>query len=235
MACTCQQHRQPMLVIVIATTLAVLLSSRSTIVINAFTTCSTAKRTTTLKPFPTTIGSLLVRSSKFQQPLASANTDEGTTEQEAGANIDNVEVTADGSTDATDTVTEITATEEEIPPAEVPEDPEIVAIKEEIAKMEQEIKSARRQLADINDRADDYTKTGYARKVAEMENMRRARSVSGTMFLMIVFLPCVDNPTSSIHVTFILLTTYFWILLLLLLSTGRCYNRRTNIRQRRLY
>ena len=61
-----------------------------------------------------------------------------------------------------------------VPPVE---DPEVIAMKEEITKMEQDIKSARRQLADINDQAEEYTKTGYARKVAEMENMRRARSV----------------------------------------------------------
>ena len=59
-----------------------------------------------------------------------------------------------------------------------PEDPEIVAIKEEIAKLESTLKEKRRELDYAVDKADEYTKSGYARKVAEMENMRRARSVS---------------------------------------------------------
>ena len=63
--------------------------------------------------------------------------------------------------------------EEEAPP----EDPELTALKEGIAELEDELKQARRKVADVSDRADDFTQSGYARKVAEMENMRRARSV----------------------------------------------------------
>ena len=68
--------------------------------------------------------------------------------------------------------------EEEQQEPEVEEDPEVVAIKEEIAKLESTLKEKRRELAYVSDKADEYTKSGYARKVAEMENMRRARSVS---------------------------------------------------------
>jgi len=57
------------------------------------------------------------------------------------------------------------------------EDPDLKALKEEIAALESELKTARRKAADVGDRADDFTEAGYARKVAEMENMRRARSV----------------------------------------------------------
>lgn len=57
------------------------------------------------------------------------------------------------------------------------EDPELVALKEEIAQLESSLKEKRRQVANTNDRAEDFSKAGYARKVAEMENMRRARSV----------------------------------------------------------
>ena len=60
---------------------------------------------------------------------------------------------------------------------EAEEDPELTALKEAIATAEMALKAARRQRADVGDRADDFTATGYARKVAEMENMRRARSV----------------------------------------------------------
>lgn len=66
--------------------------------------------------------------------------------------------------------------EEEAP--EVEDDPEVVAIKEEIDQLESTLKEKRRELAYVSDKADEYTKSGYARKVAEMENMRRARSVS---------------------------------------------------------
>lgn len=69
--------------------------------------------------------------------------------------------------------------QEEQPQEEEPaEDPELVAIKEEIAQLESTLKDKRRELAYVSDKAEEYSKSGYARKVAEMENMRRARSVS---------------------------------------------------------
>ena len=58
------------------------------------------------------------------------------------------------------------------------EDSEIKAIKDEIAELESTLKSQRTTLAYTKDSADEYTKSGYGRKVAEMENMRRIRSVS---------------------------------------------------------
>jgi hypothetical protein len=67
---------------------------------------------------------------------------------------------------------------EEMEEEEQPEDPEVVAIKEEIARLETSLKDKRRAVSATLDKADDYTKPGYARKIAEMENMRRARSVS---------------------------------------------------------
>lgn len=189
-----QQQRQPWMMLIITTTLAFALSSPSVIVIDAFTTFIPAQQPIFSKPSSASSSptSLLLdkkyrNSAPFQLRLASANTDEGTTEQEAATTAEGVEVTTDG-TDETQTITEITATDDDAtttttemtPPVE---DPEIIAMKEEITKLEQEVKSARRQLADINDRADDYTKTGYARKVAEMENMRRARSVRCVFFI----------------------------------------------------
>ena len=77
------------------------------------------------------------------------------------------------------TATTAAASEEEVPVADddAEEDPEITALKEEIASLETELKMVRRKVADVSDRADDFTQPGYARKVAEMENMRRARSV----------------------------------------------------------
>ena len=63
-------------------------------------------------------------------------------------------------------------------PPPPPEDPELTALKEEIAKQEATLKEKRRELAYTSDQADDFSQAGYARKVAEMENMRRAKSVS---------------------------------------------------------
>ena len=68
--------------------------------------------------------------------------------------------------------------QEETVEEEPAEDPELVAIKEEIAQLESTLKEKRRELAYTSDKAEEYSKNGYARKVAEMENMRRARSVS---------------------------------------------------------
>lgn len=58
------------------------------------------------------------------------------------------------------------------------EDPELTALKEEIKTLESTLKSRRQQVQTMQDRAEHYSKAGYARKVAEMENMRRDRSVS---------------------------------------------------------
>ena len=56
-------------------------------------------------------------------------------------------------------------------------DPEVKQLQEETAALEATLKEKRRALALLQDIAEDYTTTGYARKVAEMENMRRARRV----------------------------------------------------------
>lgn len=73
------------------------------------------------------------------------------------------------------------------------EDPEIEALKEEIADSEKKLKEKKRQLMNLSDRADDFSKEGYARKVAEMENMRRARSVSFNQFVHPCKMPTTDN------------------------------------------
>lgn len=57
------------------------------------------------------------------------------------------------------------------------EDPEMVALKAEIAELESTLKMARSKLAYTSDKADDYSKAGYARKVAEMESIRRNSQV----------------------------------------------------------
>ena len=95
---------------------------------------------------------------------------------ETQAETDAAEVNAENEDADKDQVTELTAEEQE--PAE---DPELVAMKEEIASLEAKIKEVRRQVMLTSDQADEFTKEGYARKVAEMEQMRRTRSVSPSL------------------------------------------------------
>jgi hypothetical protein len=65
------------------------------------------------------------------------------------------------------------------------EDPELVKLKEEIHTLELTLKSRRQQVQTMQDRAEHYSKAGYARKVAEMENMRRDRSVRCLIVLLV--------------------------------------------------
>jgi len=71
---------------------------------------------------------------------------------------------------------------DEEPQVEQEEDPAMVKLREEIAAHETLLKELRRKIAYAKDEADDYSKAGYARKVAEMENMRRTQKVSRMCF-----------------------------------------------------
>lgn len=68
--------------------------------------------------------------------------------------------------------------------SEPTEDPEVVALKEEIASLESQLKSKKSSLSYALDQVEEYSKAGYARAVAEMENMRRVRSVSKTKLVL---------------------------------------------------
>ena len=67
------------------------------------------------------------------------------------------------------------STEEEEGP---PEDPEVTALKESIAELEGTLADKKSKLQYELERCEEYSKSGYARKVADMENMKRVRSVS---------------------------------------------------------
>ena len=69
------------------------------------------------------------------------------------------------------------AAEEE--PEEPPEDPEVTALKESIAELEATLADKKSKLQYELEKCEEYSKSGYARKVADMENMKRVRSVSG--------------------------------------------------------
>mmetsp|Transcript_40062 Transcript_40062/g.96723 ORF Transcript_40062/g.96723 Transcript_40062/m.96723 type:complete len:252 (+) Transcript_40062:117-872(+) len=89
---------------------------------------------------------------------------------------------------------------EETVEEEVPEDPELTALKQEIANLESELKAKQSTLSYTQSQVDEYSKGGYARKVAEMETMRRVRSSmnssnrsSATASVLAEFLPLYDK------------------------------------------
>ena len=68
--------------------------------------------------------------------------------------------------------------EEEQESVEEEVDPEVKALKDEIAELESTLKQKNRDLNQSERMADEYTQAGYARKVAEMEELRKRRKVS---------------------------------------------------------
>merc|ERR1712124_20281 len=56
------------------------------------------------------------------------------------------------------------------------EDPEVTALKEKIAELESTFKEKKSTLQYTLEQCEEFSKSGYARKVANMENMRRVRS-----------------------------------------------------------
>ena len=64
--------------------------------------------------------------------------------------------------------------EEEAPPAE---DPELTALKEEIAKFEAQLADKKRAMQTVLDGMENYSKKGFTRKVAQIENLRRNQEV----------------------------------------------------------
>jgi len=79
-------------------------------------------------------------------------------------------------------------------------DEELEAIKKEIAELENTLKNKNRELNSIEKMGEQYTKGGYARKVAEMEQFRKNRvasSADGKVTAKAValqgFLPVVDE------------------------------------------
>ncbi len=87
---------------------------------------------------------------------------------------------------------------EEEPESEV--DEELEAIKKEISDLENTLKNKNRELNSIEKMGEQYTKGGYARKVAELEQFRKLRSaasadskVTAKASVLQNFLPIVDE------------------------------------------
>lgn len=102
----------------------------------------------------------------------------------------------ESSTDETAEEAEEEVEEEE----ETEEEKEIKALKEEITNLENSLKQKNRDLNNIERMSDEYTKGGYARKVAEMESFRRSKSIASTDNKMAAratilqsFLPVLDK------------------------------------------
>lgn len=81
---------------------------------------------------------------------------------------------------------EISDAEEEQEEQGPPQDPEVTALKESIAKLESTLADKKSKLQYELEQCEEYSKSGYARKVADMENMKRVRSVS----IIIVYRNC---------------------------------------------
>jgi uncharacterized small protein (DUF1192 family) len=103
-----------------------------------------------------------------------ANGDRAPAEEESAD--DTVVAAADSEEDG-DTTASATEelSDEEITNKE--EDDHVAALKEEIKNLESELKGKKATLSRIEEDVDKYTKTGYARRVAQMEDMRRIRLV----------------------------------------------------------
>jgi len=81
-----------------------------------------------------------------------------------------------------------------------PEDPELTALKESIAALEATLTDKKSKLQYELEKCEEYSKSGYARKVADMENMKRVRSniaattqSSATAAVLKNFLPIYDR------------------------------------------
>lgn len=80
------------------------------------------------------------------------------------------------------------------------EDPEVTSLKEQISKLEGEIKAKKSSIASIQEMADRYTKSGYARQVALVENNKRMRGANmaddkfaARANVVSTFLPVLDD------------------------------------------
>lgn len=81
-----------------------------------------------------------------------------------------------------------------------PEDPGVKAIKDSIAELEATLSDKKSKLQYELEKCEEYSKSGYARKVADMENMKRVRSniastskASATAAVLKDFLPIYDK------------------------------------------
>lgn len=99
-----------------------------------------------------------------------SSTDGGST---PGANADDDNDEGEKTTDG----------DEEEEETKVEDPPEVKELKERISELESTLTEKKSSLQYNLEKCEEYSKSGYARKVAEMENMKRVRSVSFYLFL----------------------------------------------------
>ena len=97
-------------------------------------------------------------------------------EEEEGQENQEEEEESNKQEDSSSSTTDDNEAEEEEPE----EDPEITAMKKEINELESLLKQKNRDLNNMERMVEEYTKGGYARKVAEMESFRRRQSMLST-------------------------------------------------------
>jgi hypothetical protein len=150
---------------------------------------------------------LLMTESSSHEPSAENNSNaNGEQDINKGEAVDAVVPNLDNTdtSNEDEVVTEITASLEEATAAAADEAAaavaaEVTALKDEIAALETSLKAQRRKVMQVSDEADEYTKSGYARQVAAMENMRRARSVRIECVCDYVQRVCVFNRVRQQH------------------------------------
>ena len=128
--------------------------------------------------------------------LAPSTTRLNSVESSEGAEVDGNEVSNDSSVETSEELEEEQLEVENKPE----ENPELIALKEEIAALESTLRSKRLEAGKIEDEADEFTKSGYYRKCAEMDNFRKRRDLAfqnskfvARATVMKKFLPIMDE------------------------------------------
>jgi len=114
---------------------------------------------------PSSSSNVAVRNNVMNAPIAPSFTLYATEGEEA----------SEESTEGEAAETELVSEEEE---EEKKEDPEVTALKDEIASLEKKLSEKRLEKNTLDRLIDNYSEGGYARKVAEMENVRKMRSLA---------------------------------------------------------
>ena len=162
-------------------------TSTSTQAFNIVRTSLPTRRSTipvTFQPSVLATGSTKIISKTLLFEGTSDNNDEKVDDETTTTEV--VEEEEESATDEEDKDDNEEEEAEEEAEKEPEEDPEITSLKEQISTLESQLKQKNRDLNNIQSLSDNYTKGGYARKVAEMESFRRSQNAAS-----------VDNVTAA--------------------------------------
>jgi len=117
-----------------------------------------------------------------------------------GGSKEEVQEIKEETEDSSAAAAEEAAKEEEEESDEEEEELELKSLKEQIMELESTLKQKNRDLSQMLGLADDYSKGGYSRKVAEMEGLRRLRKavsksnkLTARASILQAFLPILDK------------------------------------------